>query len=106
MLLRTSAVAAGPGPARQIGTAATNEVARAHEVSILMAAGIAAGLCRVSPAVNTSMMRMAAPQHGHGLRGVDGSAATSSGSGAGGATSSSLRASTRLSAFTLLVSRP
>jgi hypothetical protein len=53
-----------------------------------MAAGIAAGLCRVgSPAVNTSMMRMVEPQHGHGLRAVDGSsAAASSGSGAGGAT--------------------
>ena len=68
MLARTSAVAAGPGPARQIGTAAANEVARAHEVSILTAAGIAVGLCRGdSPAVNTSMMRMAEPQHGHGL---------------------------------------
>ena len=46
VLARTSAVAAGPGPARQIGTAAANEVARAHEVSILMAAGIAVGRCR------------------------------------------------------------
>ena len=68
MVLWTSSVAAGPGPARQIGRAAANEVARAHEVSILTAAGIAVGLCRVgSPAVNTSMMRMAEPQHWHGL---------------------------------------
>jgi hypothetical protein len=53
-----------------------NEVARAHEVSIQMAAGIAAGLCRAgSPALTTSMMRMAEPQHGQGLRGVGGSAA-------------------------------
>jgi hypothetical protein len=36
--LRPSKTAAGPEPARQIGTAAANEVARAHEVSILMAA--------------------------------------------------------------------
>jgi len=36
-------------------------------VSILMAAGIAVGLCRgSSPALNTSMMRMAEPQQGHG----------------------------------------
>jgi hypothetical protein len=101
VLARTSAAAAAPGPARQIGTATANEVARAHEVSIQVAADIAAGLCRVgSPALNTSMMRMAEPHHGQGLRGVGGSAAMSSGSGAGGATSSSLRASPRLSAFT------
>jgi hypothetical protein len=38
---------------------------------MLMAAGIAAGLCRPgSPGLNTSMMRRAEPQHGHGLRGV------------------------------------
>src|SRR5262252_6758081 len=107
MRVRTSAVAAGPGPARQIGTATANEVAQAHEVSILMAAGIAADLDRgSSPALNTSMMRMAEPQHGQGSRGVGGSEAMSSGSGAGGARSSSLRASTRLSAFTPLASRP
>jgi hypothetical protein len=36
-------------------------------VSILMAAGIAIGLCRGgSPALNASMMRMDEPQHGHG----------------------------------------
>jgi hypothetical protein len=36
-------------------------------VSILMVAGITAGLCRAdSPALNTAMIRMAAPQHGHG----------------------------------------
>src|SRR5215469_6384926 len=106
MVLRTSVVAAGPGPTRQIGAAAANEVARAHEVLIQLAAGIAVGLCRAgSPAVNTSMMRMAEPQHGHGLSGADGSAAMSSGSGAGGATSSSLRASPRLSALTPLASR-
>jgi hypothetical protein len=76
-------------------------------VLIEMAAGIAAGLCRAgSPALNTSMMRMAEPQHGHGLSGVGGSAAMSSGSGAGGAKLSSLRASTRLSAFEPLASRP
>jgi hypothetical protein len=106
VLARTSAVAAGPGPARQIGTAAANEVARAHEVSIQMAAGIAAGLYRAGSPAYTSMMRMAEPQHGQGLRGVGGSAAMSSGSGVGGARSSSLRASTRLSAFTPLASRP
>ena len=73
MLARTSAVAADPRPARQIGTAAANKLVRAHEVSILMAAGIAAGLCRAgSPALNTSMMRRAEPQHGHGVRGVGG----------------------------------
>jgi hypothetical protein len=65
-------------------------------VSILMAAGMVVGLCRGgSPALNTSMMRMAAPQHGHGLAGVAGSEVASSGSGAGGATSSSLRARAR-----------
>jgi hypothetical protein len=43
-------------------------------VSILIAAGIAVGLCRgSSPALNTSMMRMADPQHGHDLSGVVGS---------------------------------
>jgi hypothetical protein len=48
--------------------AAVNAVSRAHEVSILMPAGIAAGLCGAgSPALNASMMRMAEPQHGHGL---------------------------------------
>jgi hypothetical protein len=74
VLARTSAVAAGSGPARQIGTAAANEVARAHEVSIQMAAGLA-GLCRAGlPGLNTSTMRMAEPQHGQGLRGVGGSA--------------------------------
>jgi hypothetical protein len=71
-----------------------------------MASGIAAGRFRAgSPALNTSMMRMAEPQHGQGLRGVGGSAAMSSGSGAGGATSSSLRASPRLSAFTRLANQ-
>src|SRR5215475_16138951 len=105
MLAGTSAVAASPGPGIQIGAARANEVDRAHEVSILMAAGTAVGLCRGdSPALNTSMMRMAEPQHGHGLRSV--SELMSSGSGADGATSSSLRASTRLSAFTLVASRP
>ena len=69
MAARASGVAAGPRPAIQIGTVA--EVVRAHEVSILMAMGIAVGLFRGgSPAVNTSMMRMAEPQHGHGLVGV------------------------------------
>ena len=72
-----------------------------------MAAGIAAGLCRAgSPALNTSMMRMAEPQHGHGLAGVAGSEAASSGLGAGGAVWSSLRAIARLSAFTPLASKP
>jgi hypothetical protein len=70
---RTNASPAGLGPARPIGTATANDVARAHEVSILMAAGIAVGLCRGgSPALNTSMMRMAEPHHGHGLGGVAG----------------------------------
>ena len=83
----------------------TNEVARAHEVSILMAAGIGVGLCGgSSPALKTSMMRMAEPQHGHDRLGVAGSEAASS--GAGGVVSSSLRASARLSAFTPLASRP
>ena len=73
----------------------------------MTAAGIVVGLCRAgSPASNTSMMRMAEPQHGHGLRAVGGSQAVSSGSGAGGAMASSLRASARLSVFTPLASRP
>ena len=98
---------AGPGPARQIGIAAANGVARAHEVSILMTTGIVVDLCRAgSLASNTSMMRMAEPQHGHGLRPIGGSQSASSGSGAGGAMASSLRASARLSAFTPLASRP
>src|SRR5215217_4132185 len=102
-----SAVAAGPGPARQIGTAGANKVARAHEVSILMAVGTAADVFGAgSPALNTSMMRMVEPQHGHGLRSVGGSAAMSSGSAGTGAMSSSLRASTRLPAFAPLASRP
>jgi hypothetical protein len=43
---------------------------RPHEVSILTAAHIALGLWRgTSPALNTSMMRMSEPQHGHGLSG-------------------------------------
>ena len=106
MQARTSC-GAGPGPARQIGTAAANEAVRVHEVSILMAAGIAVGLCCGGwPALTTSMMRMAEPQHGHGSRGVAGSEAMSSGWGGGGAMSSSLRAITRLSAFTPLASRP
>jgi hypothetical protein len=51
-----------------------------------MTAGIAAELCGAgSPASNTSMMRMAEPQHGHDLRAVGGSQAASSGSGTGGA---------------------
>src|ERR1700733_5032438 len=105
MLARPSAVAAGPGPARQIGTASANDVARAHEVSILMAADITVDLCRVrSPALNISMMRMTEPQHGHGLSGVAGSGAASAGSG--GTMSSNLRASPRLSAFTPPASRP
>ena len=49
-------------------------------MSILMAAVMAVGLWRGgSPALNTSMMRMAEPQHGHGSTGVAGSAAMSSG---------------------------
>src|SRR5438105_1964949 len=104
MQARTNATAAGPGPAKQIGTVTADDAGRAHEVSILMAAGIGVGLCRgSSPALNTSMMRMAEPQHGHGLLGVAGSAVASS--GAGGAVSSSLRASARLSAFTPLANR-
>src|SRR3984885_9028963 len=85
MQARKGAAAGGPGPARQIGAAAANEVARAHEVSILMAAaGIAVGLCRGdSPALNTSMMRMVEPQHGHGSTGRAGSEAASSGSRGG-----------------------
>jgi hypothetical protein len=64
MRARTSAIAAGGGPARPIGTATADDAARAHEVSILMAAGVAVGLCHGgSPALNTSMMRMAEPQH-------------------------------------------
>ena len=51
------------------------------------------------------MMRMAEPQQGYGVSGIAGSDVSSSGSGAGGATSSSLRASARLSAFTPLASR-
>ena len=45
---------------------------------------------------------MAEPQHGHGVLGVAGSEASSSGLGAGGAASSRLQASARLSAFTPL----
>ena len=99
---------AGPGAAIRIDAAMANEVSRAHEVSILMAAaGIAVGLCRGdSPALNTLMMRMGKPQHGHRLLSTGGSEAMSCGSGACGATSSSLRASARLSAFTPLASRP
>jgi hypothetical protein len=50
-----------------------NALVRALEVSILMAAEIAAGLCRAgSPGLNSSMMRRAEPQHGHGLRDLGG----------------------------------
>src|SRR3974377_2449786 len=88
---RTNADAAGPGPARPISAARVDDAGRAHEVSILMAAGTAVGLCRgSSPALNASMMCMAEPQHGHGVLGVAGSEASSSGLGAGGAVSSSL----------------
>ncbi len=67
--------------------------------------GFAVGLWRgSSPASNASMMRMGEPQQGHGVAGVAGSDTV--GSGAGEATSSSLRASARLSAFTPLASRP
>ena len=71
-----------------------------------MAAGIAAECVVGSLALNTSMMRMVEPQHGHGLRGGGGSEAMSSGSGGDGGMSSSVRASTRLSALALLASRP
>src|SRR6516162_3440673 len=95
--------AAGPGPVRSIDNATADDGARGHDVSILMAGGLAVGLWRgSSPALKTSMMCMAEPQHGHGVAGVAGSDAAGSGSGAGGATSSSLRASARLSAFTPL----
>jgi len=43
-----------------------DDAALPHEVSILTAAKIALGLCRGrSPALNTSMIRMSEPQHGH-----------------------------------------
>jgi hypothetical protein len=49
------------------GTATAEDAAEGHDVSILMLAGIAVGLYwGASPAANTSMMRMAEPQHGHG----------------------------------------
>jgi hypothetical protein len=61
--------AAGPGPARSIGAATVGGACRGHDVSILMAGGLAVGLWRgSSPAFNTSMMCMAEPQHGHGER--------------------------------------
>ena len=45
MEARTSATAAGPGPARSIGAATAD---RSHDVSILMAGGLAVGLWRGS----------------------------------------------------------
>jgi NAD(P)-dependent dehydrogenase (short-subunit alcohol dehydrogenase family) len=91
-----SVTAAGPGPARSIGAATGCVASRGHDVSIPIPAGVAVGLWRgSSPALNTSMMCMAEPQHGHGVAGVARSDAACS--GAGGATSSSLRASARLS---------
>jgi hypothetical protein len=64
-------VVAGPEPARPLDDATAEDASPAHDVSILMAAGVAVGLWRgSSPALNTSMMCMAEPQHGHGVAGV------------------------------------
>jgi hypothetical protein len=60
---RTSLSAADPGPARSIGNVVVDGAPWAHDVSIPMTAGVAVGLWRGgSPALKTSMMRMAEPQ--------------------------------------------